>query len=137
MTGYEIATTTMGAFGAIVSLVVGYFVLLGGDRASKRTAETTKESNSTDRFDRLTAAQDRALESAYKRAEEADERAENAEASAVAAKRSAAEAQRIAEACQLQQSALTQAYRELHAWASQPCPHDHPPPQPPLRLALL
>jgi DNA repair ATPase RecN len=128
--GVEQITAMASVLAVFMSGVTGYFVYLGSDRASKRTAAQQSEQNTTDRFDRLTQRQDDALDREYARAQAA-------EASAAAARRSADEAQRIAELCQVQQEATVQAYRELWEWAALPCPHPQPPPQPPLRLHVL
>lgn len=129
MTLPEAIATGTGVFGTLVSLALGYLVYKGSDRASQRSSETQRDQNAQTGFQQLTQEQRAELTRAYARVEAA-------ESSAAAAKQSAEDAHQIAERCQTQQAALTQAYRELHEWASEPCPHERPPPQPPLRLAI-
>jgi peptidoglycan hydrolase CwlO-like protein len=137
MTAVEQIQALASVLAIVMSGATAYLVYRGSDKASQRTQAAQTEQNTTDRFDRLTQRQDDALEREYERAQAADERARAAEEYARAAKRSADEAQRIAEACQLQQAATVEAYRELRQWAALPCPHPQPPPQPPLRLAFF
>lgn len=141
MSGVVIATVT-SVMSLIGTLVVGWFVFKASNNASERTAIAQNEANETDRFDRLNAAQERDLERVRQDRDrdraEYERRIQNAEqVAAVAGQRAeeavdrAEEAMRTAEQFELRLTQLIVAHRDLHDWASQPCPHPMPPPPSP------
>lgn len=123
--GIAVATSLLALVG---SIVVGWFTYQASNKASARTAEVQEQANSTDRFDKLTAAQSAELARAYARLEHAEQVATVAGQRAEEAVERAEEAMRTAEQVGLRLTQLTGAARDLHEWASQPCPHPMPPP---------
>jgi aminoglycoside phosphotransferase len=147
MTTLETVQLVASIGGTAVALATAYWVYRGSDKASERTTQVQEQSNEIALFKELTQGQRNELNDAKAQIrdvrKEAAEQLESASAeiqsmwrTASAAETAAQTAQLAAERCQHQVDVLTEAYRELHAWASEPCPHDQPPPGPPPGLGL-
>ena len=131
---------SLAAWASLAAVVVtglnAWLIYLGSDRASKRSTAVQQQANGVDGLATLSQEQRAELTRVYARADAAEARAGNAEDRAGRAEREATEAHRTADELREIVTELTTAYRELYAWACQPCPHEQPPPDPPPRLAM-
>jgi F0F1-type ATP synthase membrane subunit b/b' len=133
MTTLETVQLVASIGGTLVALATAYWVYKGSDKASERSTQVQGQRNE------LNEAKDEIRDvrkEAAKQLEAASTEIQSMWRTATAAESAAQTAQTAAERCQHQVDVLTEAYRELHAWASEPCPHDQPPPGPPPGLGL-